>query len=83
MGPEYGATCGYFPIDDETLNYLNITGREEDRIALVEAYAKEQGMFPHDVPGPDGVHAFGGQRDAREREGTDDTANYDERLQCE
>ncbi len=45
MGPEYGATCGFFPIDDETLNYLNITGREEDRIALVEAYAKEQGMF--------------------------------------
>lgn len=45
MGPEYGATCGFFPIDDETLNYLNITGRDEDRIALVEAYAKEQGMF--------------------------------------
>ncbi|MEM9574609.1 MAG: aconitate hydratase AcnA, partial [Pseudomonadota bacterium] len=45
MGPEYGATCGFFPIDDETLNYLNITGREEDRIALVEAYSKEQGMF--------------------------------------
>ena len=45
MGPEYGATCGFFPIDDETLNYLNITGRDKDRIALVEAYSKEQGMF--------------------------------------
>ncbi|MGB7430864.1 MAG: aconitate hydratase AcnA [Ahrensia sp.] len=45
MGPEYGATCGFFPIDDETLNYLNITGRNADRIALVEAYSKEQGMF--------------------------------------
>jgi aconitate hydratase len=45
MGPEYGATCGFFPIDSETLNYLNMTGREADRIALVEAYAKEQGMF--------------------------------------
>ncbi len=45
MGPEYGATCGFFPVDDETINYLNVTGRETDRIALVEAYAKEQGMW--------------------------------------
>ncbi len=45
MGPEYGATCGFFPVDDETLNYLNITGRDADRIALVEAYCKAQGMF--------------------------------------
>ncbi|MCO5056723.1 MAG: aconitate hydratase AcnA [Rhizobiaceae bacterium] len=45
MGPEYGATCGFFPIDSETLNYLNMTGREADRIALVEAYSREQGMF--------------------------------------
>jgi aconitate hydratase len=45
MGPEYGATCGFFPIDNETLNYLNITGRDSDRIALVEAYSREQGMF--------------------------------------
>ncbi len=45
MAPEYGATCGIFPIDDETLNYLRLSGRDEDRIALVEAYAKEQGMF--------------------------------------
>ena len=45
MAPEYGATCGIFPIDNETLNYLRLTGRAEDRIALVEAYAKEQGMW--------------------------------------
>ncbi|MFV0368999.1 MAG: aconitate hydratase AcnA [Hyphomicrobiaceae bacterium] len=45
MGPEYGATCGFFPVDGETLNYLNITGRDSDRIALVEAYCKAQGMF--------------------------------------
>jgi len=45
MAPEYGATCGIFPIDDETLNYLRLSGRSEDNIALVEAYAKAQGMF--------------------------------------
>jgi aconitate hydratase len=45
MAPEYGATCGFFPIDDETLNYLKISGREASRIALVEEYAKAQGMF--------------------------------------
>ncbi|ETX30654.1 aconitate hydratase AcnA [Roseivivax isoporae] len=45
MAPEYGATCGFFPIDDETLRYLRQTGRDEDRIALVEAYAKAQGMW--------------------------------------
>jgi len=39
MAPEYGATCGFFPIDNETLRYLRNTGRDEDRIALVEAYA--------------------------------------------
>ncbi|MBS1303520.1 aconitate hydratase AcnA [Loktanella sp. SALINAS62] len=47
MAPEYGATCGYFPIDNETLKYLRLTGREEDRIALVEAYAKENGFWRH------------------------------------
>jgi aconitate hydratase len=45
MAPEYGATCGIFPIDAETLNYLRLSGRPEDQVALVEAYAKEQGMF--------------------------------------
>ncbi|MGE5946813.1 MAG: aconitase family protein, partial [Betaproteobacteria bacterium] len=45
MAPEYGATCGYFPIDDETLEYLRLSGRGEDQIALVEAYAREQLMF--------------------------------------
>ncbi|WP_394152629.1 aconitate hydratase AcnA [Loktanella salsilacus] len=45
MAPEYGATCGYFPIDDETLKYLRLTGRDEDRIALVEAYAKANGFW--------------------------------------
>ncbi|MBQ2263526.1 MAG: aconitate hydratase AcnA [Loktanella sp.] len=45
MAPEYGATCGFFPIDDETLRYLRNTGRDEGRIALVEAYAKENGFW--------------------------------------
>ncbi|SLN65347.1 Aconitate hydratase 1 [Aquimixticola soesokkakensis] len=45
MAPEYGATCGFFPIDDETLRYLHQTGRDADRIALVEAYAKENGFW--------------------------------------
>ncbi len=45
MAPEYGATCGIFPIDDETLNYLRLSGRSDDQVALVEAYAKAQGMW--------------------------------------
>ena len=45
MSPEYGATCGFFPVDRETLRYLTETGREADRVALVEAYAKAQGLF--------------------------------------
>jgi aconitate hydratase len=45
MAPEYGATCGFFPVDDETLRYLRQTGRDEGRIALVEAYAKANGMW--------------------------------------
>jgi aconitate hydratase len=45
MAPEYGATCGIFPVDAETLRYLRLTGRSEDQIALVEAYYKEQGLF--------------------------------------
>ena len=49
MGPEYGATIGYFPVDEETLRYLNLTGRDPHQIQLVEAYAKEQGMFRTDA----------------------------------
>ncbi|WP_248929754.1 aconitate hydratase AcnA [Paenibacillus hamazuiensis] len=49
MAPEYGATIGFFPVDSETLNYLRSTGREEEQIALVEAYYKEQGMFRTDA----------------------------------
>jgi len=45
MAPEYGATCGFFGIDDKTLDYLRLTGRDEDQIALVEAYAKAQGFW--------------------------------------
>jgi len=45
MSPEYGATCGFFPIDDDTLSYLTETGRPADRVALVKAYAKAQGLY--------------------------------------
>jgi len=48
MAPEYGATCGLFPIDDETLDFLRMTGRADEQVALVEAYAKTQGMFDAD-----------------------------------
>jgi len=52
MAPEYGATCGFFGVDDKTLEYLRLTGRSEEQIALVEAYSKEQGMWfePDNVP---------------------------------
>ncbi|MBM3521293.1 MAG: aconitate hydratase AcnA, partial [Alphaproteobacteria bacterium] len=45
MAPEYGATCGYFPVDDVTLDYLKFSGRKAERIALVKAYSKAQGLF--------------------------------------
>jgi len=45
MAPEYGATCGFFPIDNETLRYLRLSGREEAQVALIEAYAKAQGLW--------------------------------------
>ena len=54
MAPEYGATCGIFPVDAETINFLKFTGRDADRIALVEAYAKAQGMW-RDAGTPDPV----------------------------
>jgi aconitate hydratase len=53
MAPEYGATIGFFPVDEETLAYLRFTGRPEDQVKLVEAYCKEQGMFwSKDAPDP-------------------------------
>src|SRR6056297_1197943 len=48
MAPEYGATCGFFPVDEQTLNYLRLTGRDEHQIALVEAYCKAQGLWRED-----------------------------------
>ncbi|HEY4192664.1 MAG TPA: aconitate hydratase AcnA [Mesorhizobium sp.] len=54
MGPEYGATCGFFPVDAETIRYLNMSGRSEARIALVEEYSKAQGMW-RDNSSPDPV----------------------------
>ncbi len=54
MAPEYGATCGFFPIDQETINFLKFTGRDPQRVALVEAYAKAQGMW-RDPSSPDPV----------------------------
>jgi len=48
MAPEYGATCGFFPISRATIDYLSATGRDKDRVALVEAYAKEQGLWYED-----------------------------------
>jgi aconitate hydratase len=54
MAPEYGATCGFFPIDKEVCRYLAFTGRDADRVALVEAYAKAQGMWREDdTPDPE------------------------------
>ena len=52
MAPEYGATCGIFPVDAETLRYLRLTGRSDEQIALVEAYYKEQGLF-HTASSPE------------------------------
>ncbi|MFN3648583.1 MAG: aconitate hydratase AcnA [Armatimonadota bacterium] len=54
MSPEYGATCAIFPVDEETLRYLRFTGRPEERVALVETYMKEQGLF-HSAGAPEPV----------------------------
>jgi aconitate hydratase len=56
MAPEYGATCGIFPVDAETLRYLTQTGRPAERVALVEAYYKEQGLF-HDETTPEATYS--------------------------
>ncbi|MGV2470559.1 aconitate hydratase, partial [Bacillus subtilis] len=45
MAPEYGATCGFFPVDEITLAYMTLTGRHQDEIALVESYSKQQGLW--------------------------------------
>lgn len=47
MAPEYGATCGFFPVDEKTIEYLKLSGREENTVKLVEAYAKEQGLWSY------------------------------------
>jgi aconitate hydratase len=56
MAPEYGATCGIFPIDKETLRYLELTGRSKEQITLVETYAREQGLF-HDEKTPEAEYS--------------------------
>jgi aconitate hydratase len=56
MAPEYGATCGIFPIDEESLRYLKLTGRSDEQIALVEAYGREQGLF-HDAKTPEAEYS--------------------------
>ena len=61
MSPEYGATCGFFPVDDETLRYLRLTGRTDERVALVEAYCKEN-MLWHDPAEPADVLTGRGAR---------------------
>ncbi|WLR52564.1 aconitate hydratase AcnA [Bacillus tianshenii] len=54
MAPEYGATCGFFPVDEEALNYMRLTGRPEEQISLVEAYTRANGLFyvPGETPDP-------------------------------
>ncbi len=56
MSPEYGATCGFFPVDEETLAYLRLTGRSEEHVALVESYCKEQGLFHDPAAEPEYSH---------------------------
>ena len=72
MAPEYGATCGFFPIDDETLRYLRVSGRDEARIALVEAYAKANGFWrgaDYDPVYTDTLGARHGRRSSRRSPG--------------
>jgi aconitate hydratase len=56
MAPEYGATCGIFPVDEESLNYLRLSGRSQEQVALVEAYTRAQGMF-HTASSPDAEYS--------------------------
>ena len=65
MAPEYGATCGFFPVDAATLQYLRLTGRAPEQIALIEAFMKEQGLFHDDVEPGSRVQLFGRARSGR------------------
>ena len=56
MAPEYGATCGIFPVDEESLRYLSLSGRSDEQVALVEAYTRAQGMF-HEPGQPDAAYS--------------------------
>ena len=56
MSPEFGSTCAIFPIDGETIRYLELSGRDADQIKLIEAYAKEQGLWRHDGQ-PDALYS--------------------------
>ncbi len=67
MAPEYGATCGIFPVDAETLRYLKLTGRSDEQIALVEAYYKEQGLFHTEKSPGSRIHADTGTGSRRRR----------------
>ena len=62
MAPEYGATMGFFPVDEETLKYLRFSGRPEHHVKLVEAYTKEQGLFRTDSHAGSRVHRHAGAR---------------------
>ena len=67
MAPEYGATCGFFPIDERTLDYLELTGRDADRIELVRAYAQAQGLWRDAVSARAGVHRHARARHEHDR----------------
>ena len=67
MAPEYGATCGFFPIDERTIDYLRLTGRDEARIELVRAYAQAQGMWRDAATRRAGVHRHAGARHVHRR----------------
>ena len=67
MAPEYGATCGFFPVDERTIEYLELTGREPERIALVRAYCQAQGLWRDaSTPGA-GVHRHARSRHEQRR----------------
>ena len=67
MAPEYGATCGFFPIDAETIRYLTLTARDPARVKLVEAYAKAQGLWRDAEHARPGVHRPAGARSRHRR----------------